>query len=133
MHNYDRQHATDASNAFSLNALNSMVGVLYEDARNDKLTGLMRRAAFESEYGRFQDGWLNRLLVIDCDRFKSVNGTLRHCTAELVLQRVAAAIRGSVRGWDLACRWGGDEFVVLLPHTKPEDGMRVCGAHTHRR
>ncbi|MGF6300174.1 hypothetical protein OKW42_003504 [Paraburkholderia sp. WC7.3d] len=40
---------SDACNGFSLNALNSMVGVLYEDARNDKLTGLMRRAAFESE------------------------------------------------------------------------------------
>ncbi|WP_429454369.1 GGDEF domain-containing protein [Paraburkholderia sp. 40] len=64
--------------------------------------------------------------AIDCDRFKSVNDTLAHHTGDLVLQGVVDAIKGSIRGWDLACRWGGDEFVVLLPRTKPENGRRVA-------
>ncbi|MGF6924486.1 diguanylate cyclase (GGDEF)-like protein [Paraburkholderia sp. 40] len=55
-----------------------------------------------------------------------MNDTLAHHTGDLVLQGVVDAIKGSIRGWDLACRWGGDEFVVLLPRTKPENGRRVA-------
>ncbi len=116
----------EACNVFSLNALNSMVNVLYEDARNDRLTGLLRRAAFENEYARFQHSRDNTVLVIDCDRFKQVNDTLGHDAGDTVLRGVAGAIKGSIRGWDLPCRWGGDEFVVLLPRTKALDGRGVA-------
>ncbi|WP_207002541.1 PfkB family carbohydrate kinase [Trinickia mobilis] len=115
----------DACNAFSLNALNRMLGALYETARNDQLTGLMRRSAFEIEYRRFQEGWQNTLLVIDCDHFKNVNDTHGHLTGDAVLQGVANVIKSSVRGGDLPCRWGGDEFVVLLPRTDLRDGHVV--------
>ena len=114
-----------ACNAFSMNALNNIVKGLYETARNDQLTRLMRRSAFEVEYTRFEKGWGNTLIMIDCDHFKCVNDKLGHHTGDLVLQRVAAIIGNSVRGSDMPCRWGGDEFVVLLPHTSGEDSVRV--------
>lgn len=114
-----------ACNAFSMNALNNIVSALYETARNDQLTRLMRRSAFEVEYTRFEQGWGNTLIMIDCDNFKRVNDELGHHTGDLVLQRVAAVIGNSVRGSDMPCRWGGDEFVILLPHTTAEDSVRV--------
>ena len=117
---------SDACNAFSLNALNRMLTGLYENARNDQLTGLMRRSAFEVEYDRFQASGQNTLLLIDCDHFKNVNDTLGHITGDGVLQGVANVIKSSVRGVDLPCRWGGDEFVVLLPRTKLLDGQVVA-------
>jgi diguanylate cyclase (GGDEF)-like protein len=114
-----------ACNAFSMNALNTMVSDLYADARNDKLTSLLRRSAFEGEYKRFQDGW-NSLVLIDCDRFKAVNDTLGHQAGDEVLQRVASIIRTGIRAWDIPSRWGGDEFVVLLPRTNKEDARLVA-------
>ncbi|MGF6440401.1 PfkB family carbohydrate kinase [Paraburkholderia youngii] len=117
---------SDACNAFSMNSLESLVSSLYESARNDQLTGLMRRSAFEVEFRRFKDGLQNTLLLIDCDRFKHVNDTLGHLTGDKVLRNVAHVIRSCVRGVDLPCRWGGDEFVVLLPRTTYEDGLIVA-------
>lgn len=114
-----------ACNAFSMNALNNIVSALYETARNDQLTRLMRRSAFEIEYARFEHGWGNTVIMIDCDNFKRVNDELGHHTGDLVLQRVAAVIGDSVRASDMPCRWGGDEFVILLPHTTAEDSVRV--------
>lgn len=117
---------SDSCNAFSMNSINRLVSALYEDARNDKLTGLMRRSAFEIEYGRFQGDGHNTLVLIDCDHFKKVNDTLGHAMGDAVLQDVANLIRSGVRSVDLPCRWGGDEFVVLLPRTKLLDGQVVA-------
>lgn len=117
---------SDACNAYSLNALNRMVSGLYEAARNDMLTGLMRRSAFEVEYGRFQAGASNTLVLIDCDHFKHVNDTYGHGSGDRVLQTVAHVIRNNIRTVDLPCRWGGDEFVVLLPRTALADGQMVA-------
>ncbi|MGF6603289.1 diguanylate cyclase (GGDEF)-like protein [Paraburkholderia sp. GAS448] len=114
-----------ACNAFSMNALNNIVSALYETARNDQLTRLMRRSAFEIEYTRFEKGWGHTLIMVDCDHFKRVNDQLGHHTGDLVLQGVAAVLENSVRASDMPCRWGGDEFVILLPHTSAEDSVRV--------
>ncbi|WP_052660671.1 GGDEF domain-containing protein [Paraburkholderia fungorum] len=115
-----------ACNAFSMNALNNIVSALYETARNDQLTRLMRRSAFEVEYTRFEAGWGHTLIMVDCDHFKRVNDLLGHHTGDLVLQRVAAVLESSVRASDMPCRWGGDEFVILLPHTSAEDSVQVA-------
>lgn len=126
-HNLVKEIArSDACNAYSLNALNNMVGVLYADARNDKLTGLLRRAAFEHEFGRFEKGWMNSLIVIDCDRFKKVNDTLGHHAGDEVLQRLGKIIQAGIRAGDIPSRWGGDEFVVLLPRTSQAEAHQVA-------
>ncbi len=60
------------------------------------------------------------MLITDIDRFKQVNDTHGHDAGDEVLREFAARIRSTVRGADLACRYGGEEFVVVMPDTPPE-------------
>jgi two-component system cell cycle response regulator len=57
------------------------------------------------------------VLVIDIDYFKSINDNYGHDAGDDVLREFAIRIKKSVRGIDLACRYGGEEFVVLMPET----------------
>lgn len=112
-------------NPYSMNALNNMVGDLWEKARMDKLTGLFRRGAFEMEFDRMSNG-LNTVILIDCDNFKQVNDLMGHAAGDTVLQQVARIITESTRSVDVACRWGGDEFAILLPRTDSTDAKIVA-------
>ena len=60
------------------------------------------------------------LLVIDVDHFKPINDTYGHDAGDVVLQELAKRIVGCVRGIDVACRYGGEEFVLLMPNTDSE-------------
>jgi two-component system, cell cycle response regulator len=62
------------------------------------------------------------IAVLDLDRFKPINDTYGHKVGDEVLRILASRIKGRLRGTDTVCRWGGDEFVALLPET---DGMQV--------
>jgi diguanylate cyclase (GGDEF)-like protein len=55
------------------------------------------------------------VLILDVDHFKSVNDTYGHAVGDVVLTRVAEVLRGALRSGELAARWGGEEFVALLP------------------
>lgn len=114
-----------ASEAYSIDVLSGIVDELYEAARTDKLTGLLMRSAFEKEYVRIQEG-SNAIVLIDCDHFKRVNDTHGHDAGDDVLRRVADLIQRGVRAIDHACRWGGDEFVVLLPRAELDDARAVA-------
>jgi len=92
----------------------------YRDlAFRDPLTDLANRRAFEDELatatGR-PDGEA-AVLMIDVDKFKSVNDSLGHDAGDGLLRAIAQAINGSVRPGDVAARVGGDEFAILLPAT----------------
>ncbi|MED1785913.1 GGDEF domain-containing protein [Brevibacillus laterosporus] len=65
------------------------------------------------------------LLVIDLDHFKKYNDEHGHLEGDKILKRFARFLRENVRGNDLVGRWGGEEFVVLLPHTCLEAGVDV--------
>lgn len=65
------------------------------------------------------------LLVIDLDHFKKYNDEHGHLEGDRLLKRFAGFLRENVRGNDLVGRWGGEEFVVLLPHTCLEVGVDV--------
>ena len=102
--------------------------ILVERASVDRLTQLPNRAEFEravaEEMGRSGDQGAC-LLLFDLDGFKQVNDTYGHRAGDQVLQVIARRLRGSVRDGDMVARWGGDEFVVLLPGvTTAEMGAR---------
>lgn len=91
-----------------------------EMAVTDALTGLYNRRYLETQLTQLIEQSVDRgkvlsLLTLDIDFFKSVNDTYGHDAGDRVLQEVAGRIRGSVRNVDLACRTGGEEFVVVLP------------------
>jgi diguanylate cyclase (GGDEF)-like protein len=88
-------------------------------AHHDELTGLPNRRLLEDRYRlavaiseRQRDNVA--LLFIDIDRFKSINDTFGHDFADRVLQQLALRLTACIRASDTACRYGGDEFVVLL-------------------
>ncbi|MEM6615587.1 MAG: PleD family two-component system response regulator [Pseudomonadota bacterium] len=88
----------------------------------DGLTGLHNRRYMENHLSNAVDETLARghslaLMLVDIDHFKSVNDTYGHDAGDEVLREFAARIRKNVRGADLACRFGGEEFVVVMPET----------------
>src|SRR5206468_5285369 len=64
--------------------------------------------------------------MLDLDGFKPINDQFGHVVGDKVLRAVGSAISRSVRVSDVAARYGGDEFAVILPQTPPEGAMRVC-------
>jgi diguanylate cyclase (GGDEF)-like protein len=82
----------------------------------DHLTGLPTRGAFERclLQSLSDEGQHCALLLIDLDRFKTVNDELGHVTGDILLQRVGSRLRAAVRSSDAVFRFGGDEFAVLL-------------------
>lgn len=88
-------------------------------AHHDVLTGLPNRLLLIKRLQRaiaeaFQQRLLLALLFIDLDHFKEINDRFGHRVGDRLLSVVAARIAASVRADDVACRYGGDEFVVLL-------------------
>lgn len=103
---------------------------LAELSRQDPLTKLWNRRHILSH---IEQGlaWLNRgrpmaVVMIDLDQFKRVNDTRGHLEGDKVLQNVADALQRSTREVDVAGRYGGDEFVIVLADTNQEEG-RVAG------
>ncbi len=97
-----------------------LVRQLEEVAATDSKTGLLNAAAWHTraakELRRAQRGQTSAaLLILDLDHFKSVNDDHGHLAGDQVLSAVAGALRGEVREHDLVGRFGGEEFVVLLP------------------
>ena len=105
---------------------------LYEQAIHDPLTGLFNRVHLDATAHRLclmddrRDAPALVVLMIDIDHFKRVNDSYGHPVGDLVLSRVARAIRQALRPDDLAFRFGGEEFLVLLSGVDPE-GSEVIG------
>jgi diguanylate cyclase (GGDEF)-like protein len=104
---------------------------LDELATRDVLTGLFNRRHFmnlvEAEWDRARRYRTTAaLLLIDVDHFKLVNDTHGHLCGDELLRRIAAAAGESLRQADVLARWGGEEFVVYLPHTDPLGAIDVA-------
>ncbi len=95
----------------------------------DPLTGLFNRRRFEevlaSECRRSnRTKTALSCMMIDIDNFKSVNDTHGHAAGDAVIKDVSMIILQNIRDFDTACRWGGEEFVVLLPMTSKVDALK---------
>ena len=104
---------------------------LHHQARHDALTGLANRMAanerLRSEFLLMKRSHCSyAVLLLDIDHFKRVNDSLGHDAGDKVLQRVAQLLRDSLRESDLCARWGGEEFLVLLPATEMAEACLVA-------
>lgn len=100
-------------------------------AITDPLTDLFNRrrfeAALENEFKRtMRYGSPNSCLMIDIDFFKKVNDEYGHHAGDVVLKETAQVIKGCLREIDIVARWGGEEFIVLLPETKKGEALGVA-------
>lgn len=105
---------------------------LHHQATTDPLTQLANRGfitqVFEEELRRVkEERELMAVLLLDIDHFKRINDTLGHDTGDEVLRRVAGRIRRTIRRDDYAGRWGGEEFIVVLPGEGVEGAVTVAG------
>lgn len=108
-----------------------LIQMLAQRAQIDGLTGLWNRAHFDErwaeEYKRTQrSGSPLSLAVFDLDHFKQINDTYGHPAGDSVLQGVARLIQQAARQADVACRYGGEEFIVIMPDTSPEQALNLC-------
>ena len=94
-------------------------------ALHDSLTGLPNRLLLEQrlDHGLAQArryGWKLAIMFIDLDKFKNINDSYGHGIGDKLLISIAERLQASVRGEDMVCRWGGDEFICLLLNVNHE-------------
>ena len=103
------------------------VQALKHEATHDPLTGLVNRKEFVHQLDAMLAASQRSVIMFcDLDRFKAVNDRFGHAQGDQVLVEIARRLRGAVPSDDVVGRFGGDEFVVLSPHTSDEDVQRTC-------
>lgn len=96
---------------------------IYYMSYYDSLTGLYNRRFFEEEIKRIDTERNLPISIImgDCNGLKLTNDTFGHSEGDKLLKKAAEAIKSACRADDIAARWGGDEFIILLPKTEKEE------------
>ena len=100
-------------------------------AMHDGLTGLLNRRAIE-EFAEAEFNMANRkkqamsVILLDIDHFKNVNDRFGHKFGDVVLRQVAQTLKEDLRNYDRVGRWGGEEFLLILPDTELKDAVTVA-------
>jgi diguanylate cyclase (GGDEF)-like protein len=108
-----------------------MHGQLLAQSRIDTKTGLLNASTWESEAAveitrAVRTGSPLALALVDIDHFKAVNDTHGHLVGDKVLRAVTDALQSQLRVYDVAGRFGGEEFAILLPHAREADALNVA-------
>ncbi len=104
---------------------------LLDQAHIDPLTGVANRRRFSEVYATEVErinrygGQLPTLALLDIDHFKMVNDRYGHACGDQVLKTFAETLKNTLRASDFICRWGGEEFAVLLPETRPDQAVTL--------
>lgn len=111
---------TAANGLIAFALVRKLVDSLESQTRVDALTGLNNRRHMEEEIARHWSQWKTRsipfsLLVFDIDFFKVINDSHGHAAGDMALKHVAEVLRKTLRAADVAGRFGGDEFIVVIP------------------
>ena len=111
--------------------LEEAVQTIGQLATRDPLTELCNRRAFINLAGQEmararRNGHPIGVLMVDIDHFKHLNDEHGHAIGDLVLKEIANVLRTHLREPDIPCRWGGEEFVILLPDTGPEEALKIA-------
>ncbi len=101
------------------------------EAMTDGLTGISNRKAFDEQIERLiaeatASGRTFTLLMLDIDHFKSFNDNYGHQVGDQVLRLVARTLTDGIKGKDISSRYGGEEFVIMLPETNLDHGISVA-------
>ena len=103
----------------------------WREARTDWLTGLANRGSFDRAVHRFATNAVQRaeplsLILADVDHFKQFNDNHGHRVGDQVLRLISAVLQENIKGKDLASRYGGEEFAILLPQTSLQNAMLLA-------
>ena len=109
----------------------SVVDEMMKNSMTDELTMLYNRRYFDRclrrEMKRAERHQVPvSLLILDLDNFKSINDTYGHSSGDMIMRRVGHLLKLILRQEDYPCRFGGEEFAVVLPHTSTEQAMKVA-------
>jgi diguanylate cyclase len=129
-HNVRLEHELEKS-TLVMQELQRDLEIVRKQALSDSLTGLGNRKAFENELTMLceqahKSGEAFCLILLDIDHFKIFNDSYGHQVGDQVLRLVARTLTDGVKGRDMAARFGGEEFAVLLPHTNLMGAMKVA-------
>ena len=112
--------------------LHDVLAQLRGDRSTDALTMLPNRRGWDERIAKLQQTGVSQaerqfgVLVVDIDHFKQVNDRFGHAAGDAVLQAVAKTMRKLLRSEDIVCRFGGEEFIVLLVDTTPHKAKQVA-------
>ena len=104
---------------------------LQEEARIDPKTGLLNAREYENSLDDELDraartGAPLSVLMTDLDLLRDINNNFGHLAGDAVIRGIAGVIRGELRRYDIAARFGGEEFSILLPSTAPEQALEIA-------